>query len=54
MTGVSYGGLAAMWMGYRLPHIFGNVIAQAPSLWWGPGFDTTKAAALAVRTRPAG
>ncbi|HXQ11273.1 MAG TPA: alpha/beta hydrolase-fold protein [Caulobacteraceae bacterium] len=43
VTGVSYGGLAAMWMGYRLPHIFGNVIAQAPSLWWGPGYDTTKA-----------
>ncbi|HLI64817.1 MAG TPA: alpha/beta hydrolase-fold protein [Caulobacteraceae bacterium] len=43
VTGVSYGGLAAMWMGYRLPHVFGNVIAQAPSLWWGPGFDMTRA-----------
>jgi enterochelin esterase-like enzyme len=43
VTGVSYGGLAAMWMGYRLPHLFGNVIAQAPSLWWGPGFDMGKA-----------
>jgi enterochelin esterase-like enzyme len=43
VTGVSYGGLAAMWIGYRLPHIFGNVIAQAPSLWWGQGFDMTKA-----------
>jgi enterochelin esterase-like enzyme len=39
VTGVSYGGLAAMWIGYRLPRLFGNVIAQAPSLWWGPGFD---------------
>jgi enterochelin esterase family protein len=38
VTGMSYGGLAAMWMGFRLPHIFGNVIAQAPSLWWGPGY----------------
>ncbi len=42
VTGVSYGGLASMWLGYRLPHVFGNVIAQAPSLWWGPGFDTQR------------
>jgi enterochelin esterase-like enzyme len=38
VTGMSYGGLAAIWMGFRLPHIFGNVIAQAASLWWGPGY----------------
>ncbi|HXQ10526.1 MAG TPA: alpha/beta hydrolase-fold protein [Caulobacteraceae bacterium] len=38
VTGASYGGLAAMWFGYRLPHLFGNVISQAASLWWGPGF----------------
>jgi enterochelin esterase-like enzyme len=43
VTGVSYGGLAAMWTGYRLSHVFGNVLAQAPSLWWGPGFDMAKA-----------
>jgi len=44
VTGVSYGGLAAMWIGFRLPHLFGNVISQAASLWWGPGYDMTKAA----------
>jgi len=38
VTGASYGGLAAMWFGLRLPHLFGNVISQAASLWWGPGF----------------
>ena len=38
VTGASYGGLAAMWFGFRLSHIFGNVISQAASLWWGPGF----------------
>jgi enterochelin esterase family protein len=38
VTGASYGGLASMWLGYRLPHVFGNVISQAASLWWGPGF----------------
>jgi enterochelin esterase-like enzyme len=38
VTGASYGGLAAMWFGFRLPHLFGNVLSQAASLWWGPGF----------------
>ena len=38
VTGVSYGGLASIWMGYRLPHVFGNIISQAASLWWGPGY----------------
>jgi enterochelin esterase-like enzyme len=38
VTGASFGGLASMWLGYRLPHVFGNVISQAASLWWGPGF----------------
>jgi enterochelin esterase family protein len=42
VTGVSYGGLASMWLGYRLPHVFGNIIAQSPSLWWGPGIDLEK------------
>ncbi len=37
VTGASYVGLAALWAGYRLSHIFGNVIAQGASLWWGPG-----------------
>jgi enterochelin esterase-like enzyme len=41
VTGASYGGLAAMWCGFRLPHLFGNVISQAASLWWGPGFKMT-------------
>jgi len=38
VTGVSYGGLASMWFGLRLPHVFGTVISQAASLWWGPGW----------------
>lgn len=38
VTGVSYGGLASVWMGYRLPHVFGNIVSQAASLWWGPGY----------------
>jgi len=42
VTGVSYGGLASFWVGLRLPHLFGNVIGQSSSLWWGPGFDLDK------------
>ena len=40
VTGVSYGGLASMWFGYRLSHLVGTVISQAASLWWGPGYAT--------------
>ena len=29
-------------MRYKLPHLFGNLIAQAPSLWWGPGNDVAQ------------
>ena len=42
VTGVSYGGLASMWFGFRLPHVFGTVISQAASLWWGPGWAQGK------------
>jgi enterochelin esterase-like enzyme len=42
VTGLSYGGLASFWMGFRLPHLFGNVISQSASLWWGPGFEMEK------------
>ncbi len=38
VTGASYGGLASIWLGYRLPHVFANIISQAASLWWGPGY----------------
>jgi len=42
VTGVSYGGLASLWIGLRLPHLFGAVISQSASLWWGPGIDMEK------------
>lgn len=34
LTGSSFGGLAALQLAWRHPQIFGNVIAQSPSLWW--------------------
>jgi enterochelin esterase family protein len=42
VTGASYGGLASLWLAYRLPHVFGTVISQAASLWWGPGYDIAR------------
>lgn len=35
--GTSLGGLAAMFAGLRHPGVFGNVISQSGSFWWGPG-----------------
>ena len=35
--GLSYGGFAAAFFGLRYPEVFGNVIAQSGSFWWGPG-----------------
>lgn len=36
VTGMSYGGLAAAWCGLRHPEVFGNVLSQSGSFWWGP------------------
>jgi enterochelin esterase-like enzyme len=36
VAGSSFGGLAAMWIAHELPEVFGNVISQAGSFWWGP------------------
>jgi len=35
--GFSYGGLAALWLAFRRPDVFGGVVASSPSMWWGPG-----------------
>ena len=36
VSGVSFGGLAAAFIGFRHPEIFGNVISQSGSFWWKP------------------
>jgi enterochelin esterase family protein len=36
VSGVSFGGLAAAFVGFRHPEIFGNVICQSGSFWWKP------------------
>lgn len=36
VSGVSFGGLAAAFIGLKHPEIFGNVISQSGSFWWKP------------------
>jgi predicted alpha/beta superfamily hydrolase len=32
--GSSLGGLVSLYLGLRLPHVFGKIAALSPSLWW--------------------
>lgn len=36
VAGSSYGGLAAGWMGFAHPEVFGNVLSLSGSYWWAP------------------
>jgi len=37
ISGISLGGLSAAYVGFRHPEVFGNVLSQSGSFWWGPG-----------------
>lgn len=37
VAGSSLGGLAAAFAGFSHPDVFGNVLSQSGSFWWGPG-----------------
>ena len=39
VSGVSFGGLAAAFIGFRHPEIFGNVISQSGSFWFKPASE---------------
>lgn len=34
LGGSSLGGLVTLYMGVHYPHVFGNLIAMSPSVWW--------------------
>jgi enterochelin esterase family protein len=36
IAGSSYGGLAAAYVAFKHPEIFGNVLSQSGSFWWSP------------------
>ncbi|HMG37004.1 MAG TPA: alpha/beta hydrolase-fold protein [Blastocatellia bacterium] len=40
VSGVSYGGLAAAYVGFKHPDVFGNVISQSGSFWYTPSGDS--------------
>lgn len=42
IAGASYGGLAAVWAGYRHPELFGKVYSQSGSFWWAPDWETAQ------------
>jgi prolyl oligopeptidase len=40
IAGSSYGGLAAAYVAFKHPEIFGNVLSQSGSFWWSPTHDS--------------
>ena len=36
LSGISLGGLASAYGAFRHPEVFGNVLSQSGSFWWGP------------------
>jgi enterochelin esterase-like enzyme len=52
MGGASLGGLLSLYLGLKLPHVFGKLAALSPSVWWNQRVITRFAEAAAVHPRP--
>jgi predicted alpha/beta superfamily hydrolase len=50
--GSSLGGLVSLYVGLKLPHIFGKLAALSPSIWWNQRVITRFAEAARVHPRP--
>jgi enterochelin esterase-like enzyme len=50
--GSSLGGLVSLYLGLRLPHIFGRIAALSPSVWWNQRVIHWFAAATPVQPFP--
>lgn len=50
--GSSLGGLVSLYLGLKLPHIFGRIAALSPSVWWNQRVMHRLAEAADVRPRP--
>lgn len=50
--GSSLGGLLALYAGLRYPHVFGQLAALSPSVWWDRGWIHRFAARAEVQPRP--
>jgi hypothetical protein len=45
ISGISLGGLASAYHASRHPEVYGNVLSQSGSFWWGPDGDEPEATA---------
>lgn len=52
MGGSSLGGLVSLYVGLKLPHVFGKLAALSPSIWWNQRVITRFAEAARVHPRP--
>lgn len=50
--GSSLGGLVSLYLGLKLPHIFGKIAALSPSVWWNQRVMLRFAQAADVHPRP--
>jgi len=50
--GSSLGGLVSLYLGLKLPHIFGKIAALSPSVWWNQHVMHRFAAGAPVEPRP--
>jgi enterochelin esterase-like enzyme len=50
--GSSLGGLVSLYLGLRLPHVFGKIAALSPSVWWNGRVILRFAAAAPVDPMP--
>jgi predicted alpha/beta superfamily hydrolase len=52
MGGSSLGGLVSLYLGLKMPRIFGRLAALSPSVWWNQRIILRFAAAAPVEPRP--
>ena len=52
VAGISFGGIAATYAATRHPAIYGNVLSQSGSYWWGPDDVDPEAHARDLASRP--
>jgi predicted alpha/beta superfamily hydrolase len=50
--GSSLGGLVSLYVGLKLPHVFGKLAALSPSIWWNQQVINRFAATANVHPRP--
>ena len=50
--GSSLGGLVSLYLGLKLPHVFGRIAALSPSIWWNERVMLRFAAAARVHPHP--